>query len=78
MSDAIADATTANYIVSEDDTVTKNLGTVKGDYFEISGDDVDVSGHSGLVVDGTMNEQTVFKTTNCMGEHRKEFVLKCK
>ena len=62
LSDAIADSSTANYIVTEDETVTNDLGTVSGDYFEISGDELDVAGHTGLVVDGSSNGKTVLKT----------------
>ncbi|MCR5260577.1 MAG: autotransporter outer membrane beta-barrel domain-containing protein [Candidatus Gastranaerophilales bacterium] len=62
LSDAIADSSTAKYIVTDDDTVTKDLGTVQGAFFEISGEDINVNGHSGLVVDGTINAKTTLKT----------------
>ena len=62
LADAIADATTANYVVSDEDTITKNLGTVQGTYFEISGDEIDVEGHTGLVIDGTINNKMTLKT----------------
>ena len=62
LADAIADTTAANYIVNEDESITKNLGTVNGGYFEISGDEINVAGHTGLVVDGNTNEKTVLKT----------------
>ena len=62
LADAIADSTTANYIVDETDTFA-NLGTIQGNYFEISGDDIDLNGeYSGLVVDGTINSKTTLKT----------------
>ena len=62
LADALADATTANYVLSDEDTITKNLGTVQGTYFEISGDEIDVEGHTGLVIDGTINNKTTLKT----------------
>ena len=62
LSDAINDPTTGNYIVSVDEDITKNLGTVQGDYFEISGDEIDVAGKTGLIVDGDYNNKTVLKT----------------
>ncbi len=62
LADAIADSTTANYIADEEVDITKDLGTVQGDKFEISGDDIDISGHGGLIVDGSTNKTTVLKT----------------
>lgn len=62
LADAVADETTANYIVTED-ALTKDAGTVVGDYFEISGKNIDVDGHKGLVIDQTENSNgTVLKT----------------
>ena len=75
LADAVADPTTANYIVGEDDTITKDLGTVQGDKFEISGEDIDVKGHGGLIVDGTTNKTTVLKT-NIYGASDSNITLK--
>ncbi|MBQ9271891.1 MAG: hypothetical protein IJ218_06485 [Alphaproteobacteria bacterium] len=62
LSDALADESTANYIVTENKQ-TKDLGTVQGNLFEISGKDVDIDNHKGLTVDGTKNtDGTVLKT----------------
>lgn len=63
ITDAITNPTTANYIVTETDTFTRNLGTVQGDYFEISGEDINLDREfNGLVVDGGSNSKTVLKT----------------
>lgn len=61
LSDAAEDETTANYIVTEDKQ-TEDIGTVNGDYFEVSGKDIDVNGNKGVVVDGRFNEETNLKT----------------
>ena len=61
LSNAAEDATTANYIVT-DGVLTKDAGTVKGNLFEISGNDINVNGHKGLVIDGTQNQQTTLLT----------------
>ena len=63
LSDAVADSTAANYIISDNDKITKDLGTVQGRFFEITGDDIDVAGHKGLVVDGATNYQTKLETS---------------
>ena len=63
LADAIADSSTGNYIVTETDTFTKNLGTINGEYFDISGEDIDLKGnYNGLVVDGNYNIKTTLKT----------------
>ncbi|MBR6099264.1 hypothetical protein IKP85_05910 [bacterium] len=62
LKDAAEDSTAANYIVTED-KLTKDAGTVKGNEFEISGKDIDVNGHKGLVIDGKQNKGgTILKT----------------
>lgn len=60
--DAAGDETTANYIVKEDKQI-KNIGTVYGNDFEISGNDIDVNGYEGMIVDGSSNKNgTILKT----------------
>lgn len=59
--DAAEDETTASYIVTEDKQ-TEDIGIVHGDYFEVSGKDIDVDGNKGMVVDGRFNEETNLKT----------------
>lgn len=66
LSDAVEDATAINYIVTED-SLTKNAGTVKGDEFEISGNNIDVNGYSGLVIDGTQNKSGTILETGISG-----------
>jgi hypothetical protein len=62
LADAVGDSTTANYIVTED-ALTKDIGTIQGESFTISGEDINVNGHNGLVIDGTINtDGTVLKT----------------
>ena len=62
LADAVGDSTTANYIITED-ALTKDIGTIQGESFTISGKDIDVNGNSGLVIDGTINtDGTVLKT----------------
>ncbi|MBR1601597.1 MAG: hypothetical protein IJ677_08495 [Alphaproteobacteria bacterium] len=61
LSDAISDESTANYIVKEEKE-NNDLGEIKGDYFEISGNNIDVGGHKGLIVNGNENKSTVLKT----------------
>lgn len=60
--DAVIDETTANYIVKEDKQ-KEDIGIVRGDDFEISGKDINVSGYKGLVIDKRFNKNgTVLKT----------------
>ncbi len=54
LGNAAADATAANFIVT-DGVLTQDAGTVYGDMFEISGNDIDVNGHNGLVIDEANN-----------------------
>ena len=54
LGNAAADASTANYIVTNG-VLMQDAGTVQGDVFEISGNDIDVNGHKGLVIDGANN-----------------------
>lgn len=54
LGDAAEDPTAANYIVTEE-VLTKPAGTVHGDYFEITGNDINAGGQTGLVIDGTYN-----------------------
>lgn len=62
LKDAAEDKTAANYIVIED-KLTKDAGTVKGDVFEITGNNIDVNGHKGLVIDKSQNKNgTILKT----------------
>lgn len=61
LADAAQDETAASYIVTEKKQ-TKDIGTVKGPYFEISGRDVDANGHKGIIVDGQHNDGTIIKT----------------
>lgn len=62
LADAVGDSTTANYIVTED-ALTKDIGTIQGGIFTISGNDIDVNGNSGLVIDGSINKDgTTMKT----------------
>ncbi len=62
LADAVEDSTTANYIVTEE-KLTKGAGIVKGDSFEISGNDINVNGNTGLVIDGTQNNETILLTS---------------
>lgn len=63
LADAAEDETAANYIVTEA-RLTKDAGTVKGQDFEISGADIDINGHKGVIVDKTQNSGgTVLKTS---------------
>lgn len=59
--EATADETTAGYIVTEDKQ-TKDIGLVRGNDFEISGKNVDINGHKGMIVDGRLNVETTLKT----------------
>lgn len=62
LSDAVQDETSAGYIVTEAKQ-NKDIGTVQGDSFEISGRDIDINGYRGMVVDGRYNEDgTTLKT----------------
>lgn len=54
LGDAAADPSAANYIVT-DGLLTQNAGTVQGESFEISGENINVNGHSGLIIDGSNN-----------------------
>lgn len=54
LGDAAEDPTAANYIVTEE-VLTKPAGTVHGEYFEITGNDINAGGQTGLVIDGTYN-----------------------
>ena len=61
--EAVENESAANYIITDDGKQNEDVGTVHGDYFEISGNDIDVNGYSGLVADGETNkEKTVLKT----------------
>ncbi|MBR6162298.1 hypothetical protein IKQ26_00170 [bacterium] len=75
VSDAIADPTSANYIVTDSETVTKDLGTVQGDFFEISGEELNAKGNKGLVVDGSTNSKTILKT-DIIGASDSSIVMK--
>ena len=66
LADAAADTSAANYIVT-DGTLTKHAGSVQGDTFEISGNDIDVNGFNGLVIDGTDNPQGTTLRTGISG-----------
>ena len=62
LGDASIDSTTGNYIVTEN-ALTKDAGTVKGSEFIVSGKDINVNGHNGLVVDRSQNPNgTILKT----------------
>ena len=68
LGDAVADPTAANYIITENTSVlTQNAGNVQGDSFEISGENIDVNGHSGLVIDGTDNPSGTTLLTGISG-----------
>ena len=66
LGDATQDSTTANYIVTES-ALTKDAGTIKGDYFKISGNDININGHKGLVIDGTLNKNGTTINTSIYG-----------
>ena len=75
LKDAAEDSTAANYIVTED-KLTKNAGTVKGDDFEISGNDVNVNGHKGLVIDGAQNKNGTILKTGIFGASDSNITVK--
>ncbi|MBP5403842.1 MAG: autotransporter outer membrane beta-barrel domain-containing protein [Elusimicrobiaceae bacterium] len=68
LADAVADSTAANYIVTYGTSeLTQDAGTVQGDSFEISGANIDVNGHSGLVIDGANNPSGTTLLTGISG-----------
>ena len=68
LADAVADSTAANYIVTYGTSeLTQGAGTVQGDSFEISGANIDVNGHSGLVIDGANNPSGTTLLTGISG-----------
>ena len=75
LGDAAADKTSANYIVTED-KLTKNAGTVKGDVFEITGKDINVNGHKGLVIDGKNNKDSTSLKTSIYGAKDSNLTVK--
>ncbi len=66
LDNAVADPTAANYIVT-DGVLTQDAGSVQGENFEISGEDIDVNGHNGLVIDGTNNPSGTTLLTGISG-----------
>lgn len=66
LGDAVADATAANYI-AVDGVLSKDAGMVQGNVFEISGADIDVNGHNGLVIDGANNPSGTLLRTGISG-----------
>ena len=66
LGNAVADPTAANYIVT-DGVLTQDAGSVQGESFEISGEDIDVNGHNGLVIDGANNPSGTTLLTGISG-----------
>ncbi len=75
LGDAAADATTANYIVTEK-KLTKDAGIVKGDEFTISGREINANGHKGLVVDGSKNKSGTLLETGMYGASDSDLTVK--
>jgi len=75
LKDAAEDKTTANYIVTEN-KLTKDAGTVKGDVFEISGNNIDVNGHKGLVIDKNQNKNGTILKTGIKGAANSNLTVK--
>lgn len=75
LKDAAEDKTAANYIVTEE-KLTKDAGTVKGDSFEVLGNNIDVNGHKGLVIDKTQNENGTILRTGIKGASDSDLTVK--
>ena len=75
LSDAVGDPTTANYIVTED-ALTKDAGTIQGETFTISGNDINVNGNSGLVIDGSINKDGTMMKTGIAGASNANITIK--
>ena len=75
LKDAAEDTTTANYIVTEN-ALTKDAGTVKGDTFEISGNNINVNGNKGLVIDKSQNKNGTTLKTSIFGASDSDITVK--
>ncbi len=75
LKDAAEDKTAANYIVTKE-KLTKDAGTVKGDVFEISGNNIDVNGHKGLVIDKSQNKDGIILKTGIKGAADSNLTVK--
>ena len=74
LGDASIDSTTGNYIVTEN-ALTKDAGTVKGSEFIVSGKDINVNGHNGLVVDGSQNPNGTILKTGINGSAKSDLTV---